>query len=136
MTSKNKNWEYSPSLESTGHVNLKKKYDLFINGKWVKSASKKYFKTINPNDETVIAEISHANQKDVDFAVASARKAYNNVWSKMPANERGKYIYRIARIMQERAKELAANVTLIEENTIYNPFYGLIQWSIIKNNIR
>jgi aldehyde dehydrogenase (NAD+) len=107
MTSKNKNWEYSPSLEGTGHINLKKKYDLFINGKWVKSSSKKYFKTINPNDEAVIAEISHANQKDVDFAVASARKAYDNVWSKMPANERGKYIYRIARIMQERAKELA-----------------------------
>ncbi|MDA9160834.1 aldehyde dehydrogenase family protein [Crocinitomicaceae bacterium] len=107
MTSKNKNWEYSPSLEGTGHIKLKKKYDLFINGKWVKSSSKKYFKTINPNDEKLIAEISHANQKDVDLAVNSARKAYDTVWSKMPANERGKYIYRIARIMQERAKELA-----------------------------
>ncbi len=107
MTSKNKNWEYSPSLESTGHIKLKKKYDLFINGKWTKSSSKKYFKTINPNDEKLIAEISHANQNDVDLAVKSARKAYDTVWSKMPANERGKYIYRIARIMQERAKELA-----------------------------
>ena len=107
MASKNKNWEYAPSLESTEHITLKKRYDLFINGKWVKSASKKYFKTINPNDEKVIAEISHANEKDVNRAVEAARKAYTNVWSKMPANERGKYIYRIARLMQERSRELA-----------------------------
>ena len=107
MASKNKNWEYAPSLESTEHITLKKRYDLFINGKWVKSASKKYCKTINPNDEKVIAEISHANQKDVNRAVEAARKAYTNVWSKMPANERGKYIYRIARLMQERSRELA-----------------------------
>ena len=107
MASKNKNWEYAPSLESTDHINLKKKYDLFINGKWLKPTSKKYFNTINPNDERHIAEIAHANHKDVDIAVKSARKAYDNVWSKMPANERGKYIYRIARLMQERAKELA-----------------------------
>ena len=113
MTSKNKNWEYSPSLEGTGHVKLKKKYDLFINGKWVKSSSKKYFKTINPNDEKLIAEISHANQKDVDLAVNSARKAYDTVWSKMPANERGKYIYRIARIMQERAMGIIWHQTSI-----------------------
>jgi len=107
MVSKNKNWEYAPSLESTDHINLKKKYDLFINGKWLKPTSKKYFNTINPNDEKHIAEIAHANQEDVDIAVKSARNAYDNVWSKMPANERGKYIYRIARLMQERAKELA-----------------------------
>ena len=107
MASKNKNWEYAPSLESTEHITLKKRYDLFINGKWVKSASKKYFKTINPNDEKVIAEISYANEKDVNRAVEAARKAYSNVWSKMPANERGKYIYRIARLMQERSRELA-----------------------------
>ena len=107
MASKNKNWEYAPSLESTDHINLKKKYDLFINGKWLKPTSKKYFNTINPNDEKHIAEIAYANHKDIDIAVKSARKAYDNVWSKMPANERGKYIYRIARLMQERAKELA-----------------------------
>ncbi len=107
MASKNKNWEYAPSLESTEHIMLKKRYDLFINGKWVKTKSNKYFKTINPNDEKVIAEISHANQKDVDRAVDAARKAYTNVWSKMPAHERGKYIYRIARLMQEHSRELA-----------------------------
>ena len=109
MASKNKktNWEYAPSIESTDHINLKKRYGLFINGKWVSPSSKKYFKTINPNDEKVIAEISHANQKDVNNAVKSARMAYDNVWSKMPAAERGKYIYRIARLMQERAREFA-----------------------------
>jgi aldehyde dehydrogenase (NAD+) len=73
----------------------------------VKSNSKKYFKTFNPNDEQPIAEIAHANHKDVDRAVKAARKAYDNVWSKTPASERGKYIYRIARLMQEHAKELA-----------------------------
>ena len=107
MASKNKNWEYAPSLESTDHINLKKKYDLFIDGKWIKPTSKKYFKTINPNNEEFIAEIAHASDKDVDIAVKSARNAYDNVWSKMPANERGKYIYRIARLIQEKSRELA-----------------------------
>ena len=96
MSTENKNWEYAPSLESTDHINLKKKYDLFINGKWLKPTSKEYFNTINPNDEKHIAEIAYANKKDIDIAVKSARKAYDNVWSKKPANERGKYIYRIA----------------------------------------
>ena len=74
MASKNKNWEYAPSLESTEHIMLKKRYDLFINGKWVKTKSNKYFKTINPNDEKVIAEISHANQKDVDVLLMLPEK--------------------------------------------------------------
>lgn len=80
---------------------------MFINGKFTSPQSKKYFDTINPAKETRIASVAEAGQADVDAAVSAARQAYNKVWSKMPARERGKYIYRIARLMQERARELA-----------------------------
>ncbi|HKR05799.1 MAG TPA: aldehyde dehydrogenase family protein [Bacteroidia bacterium] len=100
-------WTYAPAPESADHVQLKSKYDLFINGKFVEPQSGKYFETINPAKETKIADIAEANADDVDNAVKAARKAYDEVWSKMPAKERGKYIYRIARIIQERARELA-----------------------------
>lgn len=108
----NSTWEFAPSLESTDHINLKKQYELFIGGKWVKPSSGKYFDTINPATEEKIASIAEANDKDVDKAVKAARKAYNEVWSKMPASERGKYIYRIARLIQERAREFAVIETL------------------------
>jgi len=100
-------WDYAPSPESTGHVKLKKKYDLFIGGKFVKPKSGKYFETINPATEEVLAQVAEANEKDVDLAVKAARKAYNEVWSKLSGKERGKYIYRIARAIQEKAKEFA-----------------------------
>ncbi len=100
-------WDLSPAPESTDHINLKERYDLFIGGKWVKPESKKYFKTINPATEKVLAEVADGNEKDIDKAVKAARKAYNEVWSKMDPGERGKYIYRIARLIQERAREFA-----------------------------
>lgn len=108
----NKGWDLAPAPESASHINLKKKYDLYIGGKWVKPNSKKYFDTVNPATEEKIAEIADADAKDVDKAVKAARKAYNEVWSKLSGKERGKYIYRIARIMQERARELAVIETL------------------------
>ena len=108
----NSAWEFAPSLESTDHINLKKQYELFIGGKWVKPSSGKYFDTVNPATEEKLASIAEANDKDVDKAVKAARKAYNEVWSKMPASERGKYIYRIARLIQERAREFAVIETL------------------------
>jgi len=111
-------WAYSPSPESTSHINLKKKYDLFIDGKWVKPKSGKYFATTNPATEEFIAEVAHANEQDVDLAVKAARKAYKEVWSVMPASERAKYIYRIARMMQERAREFAVIETLDAGKTI------------------
>jgi len=104
--------DFAPSLESTDHVSIKKQYELFIGGKWVKPTSGKYFDTINPANEQKIALIAEANDKDVDKAVKAARKAYNEVWSKMPAKERAKYIYRIARLIQERAREFAVIETL------------------------
>lgn len=109
---KDMNWDYSPAPESRGHIQLKKKYDLYIDGKFVKPNSGKYFKSINPATEEVLAEVAYGNDKDVDKAVKAARKAYKEVWSKMSGAERGKYIYRIARIMQERARELAVIETL------------------------
>jgi aldehyde dehydrogenase (NAD+) len=105
-------WTYSPSPESTSHVNLRESYDLYINGKWEKPSSGQYFDSINPANEKHLAKIAHANQADVDKAVVAARNAYDSVWSKLSGSERAKYIYRIARIMHERARELAVIETL------------------------
>lgn len=118
MAQEQTTWEYAPSPEGTGHIQLNKKYNLFIDGKWLAPSSKKYFETINPATEEVLAEIAYANEKDVDLAVKAARKAYTNVWSKMPASERAKYIYRIARLMQERAREFAVIESLDAGKTI------------------
>lgn len=105
-------WKYAPSPEATDHIRLQKQYDLFINGKFVKPNSGKYFDTINPATEEKISSIAEANDKDVDSAVKAARGAYDKIWSKMPAKERAKYIYRIARLIQERARELSVIETL------------------------
>src|SRR5882757_6812166 len=100
-------WAYAPAPESTSSAVIKPRYDLFINGKFVPPVKGKYFDTINPATEKKIAEVASATAEDVDKAVKAARNAYNNVWSKMPPAERGKYIYRIARVLQERAREFA-----------------------------
>lgn len=105
-------WKYAPAPEATDHIRLQKQYDLFINGKFVKPNSGKYFETINPATEEKIAAIADASEKDVDTAVKAARNAYNKTWSKMPAKERAKYIYRIARLIQERARELSVIETM------------------------
>ena len=111
MTQKIK-WDYSPAPESTDHILLKDKYDLFINGEFIPGEDGKYFDTINPATEKKIAKVAEAGKTDVDKAVRSARKAYENTWSKMPAKERGKYIFRIARLLQERAREFSVIETL------------------------
>jgi aldehyde dehydrogenase (NAD+) len=100
-------WEYDPAPESTDHISIKKQYGLYINGKWVRPDSDKYFETINPSNGEVLSSIAHANERDVDLAVKAARKAYTEIWGKMPGSERAKYIFRIARLMQERSRELA-----------------------------
>ena len=105
-------FEYAPALESTSIVIIADSYKLFINGKFVAPKSGKYFPTINPATGKVLAKIADANAKDVDLAVLAARNAYAKVWGKMPAAERGKYLYRIARILQERAREFAVLETL------------------------
>jgi aldehyde dehydrogenase (NAD+) len=103
---------FSPSLENTDSLSLKKEYQLFINGRFQKPLSNKYFASINPANENKIAMLAQANKKDVDLAVKAARNSYESHWSKIPFKERAKYIYRIARIIQEKAKELAILETL------------------------
>lgn len=103
----NAGWEYASAPESAQFVNLKKHYGLFINGKFVDSVSGKIFPTINPATEEALSEVALANEADVDKAVRAARVAYEKVWSKMKPAERAKYVYRIARQIQEKARELA-----------------------------
>jgi aldehyde dehydrogenase (NAD+) len=103
----NTTWQYAPAPESPAQVKLHDKYDLYINGKWTPPAEGKYFDTINPSNEKKLASVAVASAKDVDRAVKAARDAYEDVWGRLPAKERGKYIYRIARVIQERARELA-----------------------------
>lgn len=100
-------WSYAPAPESKSAATINKQYDLFINGEWRKPLSKKYFDTINPAKEEKLSEVADAGQADVDAAVKAARNAYEKVWKKMPAKERAKYIFRIARMVQEKARELA-----------------------------
>lgn len=107
-----KAWEYAPSPEATDHVKLASRYELFIGGKWVAPKSGKYFPTVSPSTEETLAEVAEANAEDVDLAVRAARRAYEGVWSKMRPEERGKYIFRIARAIQEKARELAIVETM------------------------
>lgn len=104
-------WDYAPAPESVP-VKIDDHYDLFINGKFVAPASGKYFPSINPATEEKLSEIASASEADVDKAVKAARNAYENVWSKMPGRERGKYLYRIARIIQEKSRALCVLETM------------------------
>ena len=103
-------FEYAPAPESRAVVSIKPKYGHFIGGKFV--AGTKHFPTINPATEETLSAIALGSKSDVDAAVKSARKAYVTTWSKMSGKERGKYLFRIARIMQERAREFAVLETL------------------------
>lgn len=106
------NWNLDPTLESTAIVQIKSQYELFIDGKWQTPLSNTYFPTLNPADEKHLSSLAQANEADVDLAVQAARRAYNQTWSKLSGAERGKYLFRIARIMQEKARELAVLETL------------------------
>jgi aldehyde dehydrogenase (NAD+) len=100
-------WSYSDAPESSEHIKLKEKYNLFINGEFVEGKKSRTMNTINPATEKPLAEFTEATSEDIDLAVKSARKAYEKTWSKLTGKERGKYIYRIARMIQEHAKDLA-----------------------------
>src|SRR5512132_127829 len=99
--------DYAPAPEATDHVQLRADHGLLIGGRWVEPASERRFKTISP-----AAEEAEAGEEDVDAAVKAARAAYTKVWSRMSGAERAKYLYRIARILQERARELAVLETM------------------------
>jgi len=100
-------WSYAPAPEAHSYIRLRDRYQLFINGKFVAPKSGEYFDSVNPATEEKLAEIAAANAKDVDLAVKAARRAHKNVWSKIPGRERGKFLFRIARLIQEKARELA-----------------------------
>ncbi|WP_037356299.1 aldehyde dehydrogenase family protein [Amycolatopsis orientalis] len=104
-------FEYAPAPESRALANLKEQYKPFVNGEFV-DGSGEPLKTVNPATEEVLAEVGTASESDVDTAVKAARKAYTSVWAKMPGTERAKYLFRIARLIQERSRELAVLETL------------------------
>jgi aldehyde dehydrogenase (NAD+) len=104
-------WEYAPAPETTP-VALKDRYDLFIGGRFVAPAGGSYFSSLNPATEKKLASVARASGKDVDRAVRAARRAYDTVWKKTAPRERGKYLFRIARMIQERARELAVLETM------------------------
>jgi aldehyde dehydrogenase (NAD+) len=105
-------WEYAPAPESRDVVDVRSEYGLFIDGEFTEPESGETFKTVNPATEEVLAAVSHAGEADVDRAVAAARRAHTEVWGPMPGAERAKYLYRLARVIQERSRELAVLETL------------------------
>ena len=105
-------FDYAPAPESHAVAEIKAHYGLFIDGEMVEPIDGTTFKTVNPATEEVLAEVSEAGPADVDRAVRAARAAHVRVWSRMPGRERAKYLFRIARLIQERSRELAVMETL------------------------
>ena len=103
---------YDPAPESTSVVNLHASYGLFIDGEFTEPSSHEHFVTLNPANEELLATIAQSSEADIDRAVKSARRAYDTVWSKTSGAERAKYLFRIARLIQERSRELAVLETL------------------------
>ena len=100
-------WEYAPAPESREIATIAPENGLFIDGEFAPAADGKQFTTVNPATEEPLARVAEAGRRDVDRAVAAARKAYEQTWGRMPGRDRAKYLYRIARAIQERAREFA-----------------------------
>ena len=105
-------WEYAPAPEATDHVSIQPEYGLFIGGEFVPATGGGTFQVINPATEEPLSRVAKATTEDVDRAVAAARGAFTSVWSRLPGAERAKYMFRIARILQERSREFAVVETL------------------------
>jgi len=103
---------YDPAPESAAIAKLKPSYGLFIDGAFTDASSHEQFASINPANETTLATVAQASAEDVDRAVVAARRAYDKVWSKTTGAQRSKYLFRIARLIQERSRELAVVETL------------------------
>lgn len=104
-------WEFDPAPESVDPC-IRDKYELFIDGKFVAPKSRKHFDSVSPGTGKVLSKVPSAGKADVDAAFAAAEKAYANVWSKMDGKDRGKYLYRIARLLQDRSREFAVAESL------------------------
>jgi aldehyde dehydrogenase (NAD+) len=100
-------WEYAPAPEARDIVDIKSRYGLFVGGKEIAPRSEEWFTTIDPSTEEPLAEIARANAADVDYAVGVARRAFKREWGQLAGSERAKYLFRIARILQERSREFA-----------------------------
>ncbi|NGP89039.1 aldehyde dehydrogenase family protein [Fodinibius halophilus] len=100
-------WEYDDAPQSTEHAEVKEQYDLYIDGEFVAPEKGRYFDSVNPATEETLCSFAEATQQDIDKAVKAARNAFENEWSELEAKERGKYIFRLARLIQERAREFA-----------------------------
>src|ERR1700690_2391169 len=111
-------WEYAPAPESREIVTIRERYGLFIGGKEVAASDGLTFTTIDPSTEEPLAEIARATEADVDSAVRAARQAQSKVWGKLPGRERAKYLFRIARLLQERSREFAVLESMPEDKPI------------------
>jgi len=100
-------WVYDPAPQSSDHVQLAERYGLFIDGEFVAPRSRRYFATSNPANEQHLAEVGQAGPADVDAAVSAARAAQQDVWGPMSPRDRSRYLFRLARLIQERSRELA-----------------------------
>src|SRR2546423_10443234 len=100
-------WTYAPAPEARDIVSLRERYGLFVGGEWIAPRAGETFTTIDPSTEEPLAEVAQAGPEDVDLAVEAARDAFENGWSALAPSERAKYLFRIARILQERSREFA-----------------------------
>jgi aldehyde dehydrogenase (NAD+) len=105
-------WEYAPAPEARDIVQIRDRYGLFIGGEEVEPRSREWFESISPATEETLFEVAQAGPEDVDLAVRAARAAFANGWAELAPSERAKYLYRIARILQERSRELAVAESL------------------------
>src|ERR1043166_3679919 len=105
-------WDYAPAPETYDYIKIAARHELFIDGKFVAPSTGKYFDSINPATEAKLSEVALGAEADVDLAVKAARRAYERVWGPMSGRKRGKYLYRIARIIQEKAREWAVLETM------------------------
>jgi aldehyde dehydrogenase (NAD+) len=105
-------WEYAPAPESRDIVTIKDRYGLFIDGREVQASDGGVFSTVNPATEEVLAEVARATPADVDRAIRAARRAQKTRWGSLPGRERAKYLFRIARLLQERSREFAVLETM------------------------
>src|SRR5262245_26503910 len=100
-------WDYAPAPEARDIVRLEERYGIYVGGEWLEPRSGEWYETINPASEEPLAEVAQAGEEDVGLAVDAAREAFENGWSQTRPSERAKYVFRVARILQERAREFA-----------------------------
>jgi len=105
-------WDYAPAPETSEYIKIAPRHELFIDGQFSPAAGGKYFDSINPATEEKLSEVALAGEADVDRAVQAARRAFENGWGRMPGRERARYLYRVARLIQEKSRELAVLETM------------------------